>query len=142
MKALKRQVRAWSEPHRSGGTGEVNPDGEAHRHRSARRSSNCAGRNRIREEAEAIGVTMNTDKTRIVSMTHERANVAFLGYEFRWLRSFGRVLVSLRETEAEEGASRPARRPRRPPTLPGNPSAFSVARVNCGGLLHSRERSG
>jgi len=43
---------------------------------------------RIREEAEAVGVTLNAEKTRIVGMTDERAHFAFLGFELRWIRSF------------------------------------------------------
>ena len=42
---------------------------------------------RIRWEAEAIGVSLNTEKTRIVTMTDERAVFAFLGFEFRWVPS-------------------------------------------------------
>ena len=42
---------------------------------------------RVREEAEAIGVTLNAEKTRIVSMTDARAHFAFLGFELRWMRS-------------------------------------------------------
>jgi hypothetical protein len=42
---------------------------------------------RIRREAEAIGVSLNTDKTRVVSMTEPRAVFAFLGFEFRWIPS-------------------------------------------------------
>lgn len=42
---------------------------------------------RIRREAEAIGVSLNTEKTRIVTITDDRASFAFLGFEFRWVRS-------------------------------------------------------
>jgi RNA-directed DNA polymerase len=42
---------------------------------------------RIRREAEAIGVSLNTEKTRLVTMTDKRAVFAFLGFEFRWIRS-------------------------------------------------------
>jgi RNA-directed DNA polymerase len=42
---------------------------------------------RIRREAEAIGVSLNTEKTRIVTITDERAVFAFLGFEFRWVPS-------------------------------------------------------
>jgi RNA-directed DNA polymerase len=42
---------------------------------------------RIRCEAEAIGVSLNTEKTRIVTMTDEHAVFAFLGFEFRWVPS-------------------------------------------------------
>jgi RNA-directed DNA polymerase len=42
---------------------------------------------RIRCEAEAIGVSLNTEKTRIVTITDERAVFAFLGFEFRWVRA-------------------------------------------------------
>jgi RNA-directed DNA polymerase len=42
---------------------------------------------RIRREAEAIGVSLNADKTRLVTMTDERAVFAFLGFEFRWISS-------------------------------------------------------
>jgi RNA-directed DNA polymerase len=41
---------------------------------------------RIRREAEALGVSLNADKTRIVTITDKRA-FAFLGFEFRWVRS-------------------------------------------------------
>ena len=42
---------------------------------------------RIRREAGAIGVSLNAEKTRIVTITDERAVFAFLGFEFRWMRS-------------------------------------------------------
>jgi RNA-directed DNA polymerase len=42
---------------------------------------------RIRREAEAMGVSLNADKTRIVTITDERATFAFLGFDFRWVRS-------------------------------------------------------
>jgi RNA-directed DNA polymerase len=42
---------------------------------------------RIRQEAEAIGVSLNADKTRIVTITDERASFAFLGFDLRWERS-------------------------------------------------------
>lgn len=42
---------------------------------------------RIRHEAEAIGVSLNTEKTRVVALTDERAVFAFLGFEFRWVSS-------------------------------------------------------
>lgn len=42
---------------------------------------------RIRCEAEAIGVSLNAEKTRIVTITDERAVFAFLGFEFRWVPS-------------------------------------------------------
>jgi RNA-directed DNA polymerase len=42
---------------------------------------------RIRCEAEAIGVSLNSKKTRIVTITDERAVFAFLGFEFRWVPS-------------------------------------------------------
>ena len=42
---------------------------------------------RIRIEAEAIGVSLNTEKTRLVTITDERAVFAFLGFEFRWVPS-------------------------------------------------------
>ncbi len=39
---------------------------------------------RIRREAEAIGVSLHAEKTRTVTMTEPGANFAFLGFEFRW----------------------------------------------------------
>ena len=42
---------------------------------------------RIREEAEAIGVSLNMDKTRVVSMAVAGANFVFLGYVIRWTQS-------------------------------------------------------
>jgi RNA-directed DNA polymerase len=42
---------------------------------------------RIRAEAEAIGVSLNTEKTRIVTITDAHAVFAFLGFEFRWVPS-------------------------------------------------------
>jgi RNA-directed DNA polymerase len=42
---------------------------------------------RIRREADAIGVALNTEKTRIVTLTDESAVFVFLGFEFRWVRS-------------------------------------------------------
>jgi RNA-directed DNA polymerase len=42
---------------------------------------------RIRCEAEAIGVSLNTEKTRVVTITDGRTAFAFLGFEFRWIPS-------------------------------------------------------
>jgi RNA-directed DNA polymerase len=42
---------------------------------------------RIRREADAIGVSLNAEKTRIVKITDGRAAFAFLGFEFRWVPS-------------------------------------------------------
>jgi len=42
---------------------------------------------RIRLEAEALGVSLNAEKTRIVRVTDARASFAFLGFDFRWVRS-------------------------------------------------------
>jgi RNA-directed DNA polymerase len=42
---------------------------------------------RIRMEAEAIGVSLNAEKTRIVTMTDAYAVFGFLGFEFRWVPS-------------------------------------------------------
>jgi hypothetical protein len=42
---------------------------------------------RIRMEAEAIGVSLNAEKTRIVKITDGCAAFAFLGFEFRWVPS-------------------------------------------------------
>ena len=42
---------------------------------------------RIREEAEAIGVSLNMDKTRKLSMAEHGAKFVFLGFVFRWKRS-------------------------------------------------------
>jgi RNA-directed DNA polymerase len=39
---------------------------------------------RIRREAEAIGVSLNAEKTRTVTMTERDAVFAFLGFDFRW----------------------------------------------------------
>jgi RNA-directed DNA polymerase len=39
---------------------------------------------RIREEADAIGVELNKEKTRTVLLTDKGAMFAFLGFEFRW----------------------------------------------------------
>jgi group II intron reverse transcriptase/maturase len=39
---------------------------------------------RIREQAAAIGVSINTDKTRTVRLTDPGASFAFLGFDFRW----------------------------------------------------------
>jgi RNA-directed DNA polymerase len=39
---------------------------------------------RIREEAEAIGVSLNTEKTRTVLLTERGSFFAFLGFDFRW----------------------------------------------------------
>jgi RNA-directed DNA polymerase len=56
---------------------------------------------RIREEAEAIGVSLNAEKTRTVNMTEARATFAFLGFDFRWARG------------AKSGKWFPCTRPRR-----------------------------
>jgi len=42
---------------------------------------------RIRQEAEALGVSLNTEKTRTVTMTDRGASFAFLGFDFRGKRS-------------------------------------------------------
>ncbi|HKQ72053.1 MAG TPA: group II intron reverse transcriptase/maturase [Polyangiaceae bacterium] len=42
---------------------------------------------RIRCEAEAIGVSPNEEKTRVVTMPGDHAVFAFLGFEFRWVPS-------------------------------------------------------
>lgn len=42
---------------------------------------------RIRIEAESIGVSLNMEKTRIVTITDDRAVFAFLGFEHRWVPS-------------------------------------------------------
>lgn len=42
---------------------------------------------RIRREADAIGVSINTEKTRIVTITDDHAVFAFLGFDFRWVPS-------------------------------------------------------
>lgn len=39
---------------------------------------------RIRNEAEAIGVSLNTEKTRVVLLTEPGTSFAFLGLEIRW----------------------------------------------------------
>jgi RNA-directed DNA polymerase len=39
---------------------------------------------RIREQAAAIGVSLNTDKTRTVRLTAPDASFAFLGFDYRW----------------------------------------------------------
>ncbi len=39
---------------------------------------------RIREEAEAIGVSLNAEKTRKVTLTEQGTSFAFLGFEIRW----------------------------------------------------------
>lgn len=39
---------------------------------------------RIRSEAEAIGVSLNTEKTRTVLLTEPGTSFAFLGFEIRW----------------------------------------------------------
>lgn len=39
---------------------------------------------RIRREAEAIGVSLNADKTRTVTLTEPGSSFAFLGFEIRW----------------------------------------------------------
>jgi RNA-directed DNA polymerase len=42
---------------------------------------------RIREEAEAMGVSINAEKTRILRITDAGTSFAFLGFELRWIRS-------------------------------------------------------
>ena len=39
---------------------------------------------RIREEAEAIGVSLNAEKTRKVTLTEPGSSFAFLGFDIRW----------------------------------------------------------
>ena len=57
------------------------PDSEKGR-RWADRALVCIGR-----EAEAVGVSINEEKTRLVSLTDPHACFAFLGFEFRWVQS-------------------------------------------------------
>jgi RNA-directed DNA polymerase len=42
---------------------------------------------RIRGEAEAIGVSLNAEKTRMVTVTDQCATFSFLGFDLRWVRS-------------------------------------------------------
>lgn len=42
---------------------------------------------RIREEAGAIGVAVNEEKTRLVTMTDAKSHFAFLGFELWWTQS-------------------------------------------------------
>jgi RNA-directed DNA polymerase len=42
---------------------------------------------RIKQEADAVGVKVNEEKTRVVCMTEAKASFAFLGFELRWKRS-------------------------------------------------------
>ncbi len=42
---------------------------------------------RIRREAMAIGVDVNKEKTKVVTITNPQASFAFLGFDFRWERS-------------------------------------------------------
>jgi RNA-directed DNA polymerase len=42
---------------------------------------------RIREEAEAIGVSLNTEKTRLLKVAEAGAKFVFLGYVIRWRQS-------------------------------------------------------
>jgi RNA-directed DNA polymerase len=42
---------------------------------------------RIRTEAEAIGVRINEEKTRVLTVTSEGSSFAFLGFSFRWTRN-------------------------------------------------------
>jgi RNA-directed DNA polymerase len=44
-------------------------------------------RERIREEAEALGVSLNTEKSRTLSLSEAGSHFAFLGFVFRWARS-------------------------------------------------------
>jgi RNA-directed DNA polymerase len=41
-------------------------------------------RERIREEAEAIGVSLNMEKTRTVNLTEPDSSFVFLGFQIRW----------------------------------------------------------
>ena len=56
---------------------------------NSERGRRWAGRalERIREEAGAIGVSLNDDKTRIVDVDGPGATFTFLGFIFRWKRS-------------------------------------------------------
>jgi RNA-directed DNA polymerase len=42
---------------------------------------------RIKSEAHMIGVELNEEKTRVVSITDPRASFSFLGFDLRWKRS-------------------------------------------------------
>jgi RNA-directed DNA polymerase len=44
-------------------------------------------RERIREEAAALGVSLNEEKSQVLGMTEEGSSFAFLGFVFRWVRS-------------------------------------------------------
>ena len=39
---------------------------------------------RIRQEAKAIGVDVNEEKTRVVTVTEPHVSFAFLGFDLRW----------------------------------------------------------
>ncbi len=59
---------------------------------------------RIRRETEAIGVSLNAEKTRLVTITEPGASFAFLGFEFRWERSLEDwKMVSEQNPATEEG---------------------------------------
>lgn len=57
------------------------PDSEKGRRWTARALA------RIREEADAIGVSINESKTGVVSLGHPQSSFDFLGFRFRWKRS-------------------------------------------------------
>lgn len=67
---------------------------------------------RIRLEAEALGVSLNAEETRIVSMTEPRASFAFLGFDFRRTRGpkTGWWYASRTPRPLRSGAGCPGRR--------------------------------
>jgi hypothetical protein len=42
---------------------------------------------RIREEAEAVGLSLTTDRTAVLSMAEARPRLVFLGHVIRWRQS-------------------------------------------------------
>lgn len=57
------------------------PDSEKGRHWAER------ARERIRTEAEALGVSLNEEKSQMLGITEPGSSFAFLGFVFRWVRS-------------------------------------------------------
>jgi len=53
-------------------------------------------------------VSLNAEKTRIVTITDEHAVFAFLGFEFRWCRARRRTMVSVHDSTTQENHHGPA----------------------------------